>query len=1132
MNIHNISTIARYESKLLRRSWLFRIFAVLSLLVIVFFHLSTQSTAGWYSWVMVAMPSSFPFVNIYLFNIAQSVIAIFLAGSFLKRDKKLDTAEVIYVRPMSNADYIVGKTWGIIKVFVSLNIIALFIAGFMNLFASESPFALFPYFFYLITLSIPSLIFILVLSFVVMSIIRNQAVTFIIMLGFIGVTLSYLGNAEHGAFDFFALTIPNMFSDILGHTNLQLYLLQRLSYLFIGMGLLSFTIALVNRLPLHPKKNILLNTLGCLILLIGISGEYLYVNHFKQVENQRKLYTEKYKKYNEVNKVYLQYQDLVFAQENDKIKVHSHLRVQNRNHQEINKIILYLNPSLQIEELSRQGTEVPYKRDLQVIVMEQTLRPYESIELDIAYSGSIDGNICYLDITDEEYYDTQNGSNIFRFGKTYAFVQDKFTLLTPECLWYPTALPPVNPETPYNIRKNFSKYTLKVVQPGNRTVISQGVMTQSGDTILFQNKEQLPGLSLAIGDYEKKSITIDSLQIELYNFKGHDFFSSFFSSLSDTLPGFLRDIKSEYEMRKGRKYPYSKLVLAETPISFTGYARNWKGNSEQLQPELVFLPEYAATLPNSNFILAKKNMAQWQGRRGGRESMDEFEMDMRILRDFINTNFLSEETFQEDGNTFVNLLSRGWSGISKLNKFDLSSMYFNYAGSIYSPNFPILDIVMNTMLKQEENIQGRQFFRMFSGMGNDQRASAYLNGKSFEQAILDNTLSTEVFYEMMKLKGVYLRNYINSKLAANEFKEFMADFTKKYQFQEVNFTYLNSEFIRRFHFNLMDLIPTWYTANSTPRFIVKGIDADQIEMDDYTKYIVKFSIHNPTNVEGVITVNVEEGGGMFPGGPRGGRGRMAQMESKPAKNYIIGPQAYKEIRILCDERPSALTIMTNIAQNLPSIIRQHFAKVTTTSSDTTSGMFDTDATLFTFNPKEITVDNEDPGFRIIESNQKNKLQSLFRKESEDKYKNLNSWMPPSRWTATVGTNYYGDYINSVMYKKAGNGSNKAEWTTQIQIPGFYEVFVYSADLPFFGWHRGRSEEKKTQYYTVKHDDGEEEIAVETEGGPRQQGWNTLGTFYFSAGEAKVTLSDKGSTPDQIIFADAVKWVYTNNNKQK
>lgn len=46
----------------------------------------------------------------------------------------------------------------------------------------------------------------------------------------------------------------------------------------------------------------------------------------------------------------------------------------------------------------------------------------------------------------------------------------------------------------------------------------------------------------------------------------------------------------------------------------------------------------------------------------------------------------------------------------------------------------------------------------------------------------------------------------------------------------------------------------------------------------------------------------------------------------------------------------------------------------------------------------------------------------------------------------------------------------------------------------------------------------------------RQGWMTLGSFYFSQGEAKITLSDKGSGSNQIIFADAVKWVYTNNNK--
>ena len=82
--------------------------------------------------------------------------------------------------------------------------------------------------------------------------------------------------------------------------------------------------------------------------------------------------------------------------------------------------------------------------------------------------------------------------------------------------------------------------------------------------------------------------------------------------------------------------------------------------------------------------------------------MEDIDVEMNVIRDFTRRVLLSEETFQEDGNTFVNMFSGEWSGTSKLNKYDLSSMYFNYAGSIYSQNFPIIDIVMNTMLKQEE----------------------------------------------------------------------------------------------------------------------------------------------------------------------------------------------------------------------------------------------------------------------------------------------------------------------------------------------------------------------------------------------------------------------------------------------
>ena len=135
MNLHNINTIARYEVKLLQRSWLFRIFAILALLLITgytLWYLTPLLNGAETQWPRRAVSSQMPFTANALYSIAQSIIVIFLAGSFLKRDKKLDTAEVIYVRPMSNADYIVGKTWGIVRVFLTLNVITLLFTAFFN----------------------------------------------------------------------------------------------------------------------------------------------------------------------------------------------------------------------------------------------------------------------------------------------------------------------------------------------------------------------------------------------------------------------------------------------------------------------------------------------------------------------------------------------------------------------------------------------------------------------------------------------------------------------------------------------------------------------------------------------------------------------------------------------------------------------------------------------------------------------------------------------------------------------------------------------------------------------------------------------------------------------------------------
>ena len=191
--ISNIQSVAKYESKLLIRSWFFRVFTVLAVTIITFFNFQlfvSEDSGGF--WIATAIPSNIPYLILLLLNTGQAVIAIFLASDFLKRDKKLDTSEVFYVRPLSNAEYVIGKIWGNLRVFLLLNLIIMAITAAFNLTLGEVDWM--AYLLYFLLISVPTLIFIIGLAIFLMLVLKNQALTFVLLLGYIGLTVFYLSS--------------------------------------------------------------------------------------------------------------------------------------------------------------------------------------------------------------------------------------------------------------------------------------------------------------------------------------------------------------------------------------------------------------------------------------------------------------------------------------------------------------------------------------------------------------------------------------------------------------------------------------------------------------------------------------------------------------------------------------------------------------------------------------------------------------------------------------------------------------------------------------------------------------------------------------------------------------------------
>jgi len=139
--------------------------------------------------------------------------------------------------------------------------------------------------------------------------------------------------------------------------------------------------------------------------------------------------------------------------------------------------------------------------------------------------------------------------------------------------------------------------------------------------------------------------------------------------------------------------------------------------------------------------------------------------------------------------------------------------------------------------------------------------------------------------------------------------------------------------------------------------------------------------------------------------------------------------------------------------------------------------------------------------------------------TRDKYVGFNTWRAPRTWKATTNSSFFGEFIRSAHFIRSGDGSKKATWNIPIKGDGTYEVFTHLIKQN----QRGRrdSQDQGGEYtYTVYHNGEKEEVIIELKS--IDNGWNSLGSFYFSGDSAKVELGNKSSA--QVVVADAIKLV--------
>ncbi len=1122
ISFHNISSIAKYERKTLFRSWFFRIFSILSLLVLFMMNLGMVSDAGNASWIFRAVPTAIPYFNLLILNVAQAIIAVFLASDFLKRDKKLDTTEVIYMRSMTNGEYVIGKTLGNIQVFMILNIAILLVALVFNLTLSNTRVPWVSYPVYLLLISIPTLVYIMGLSFLLMSLIRNQAVTFVIILGYIGITLFMIQGAYYYVFDYMAFNIPMLQSDIVGFGNLATILGHRGIYFCLGAGFIFLTIFLLKRLPQSESMTWLSVVFSVLFIGAGIYLAFNHINRFVRNDHLRASALELNNRYAALPVADVSRHSLILRHQGETIGADALLVAVNNNDVAMDSLVFSLNPGLEISALKMDGREAAYDRKLQLAVvdLEEPLAPGDSVKMEVSYAGTIDEAFCFLDISKEKQQQ-KFGEFVINVDKRYAFVTPGYVLLTREANWYPeTGVTYTSRYFGWN-RLWFTDFTLRVETDTVLKALSQGdLLVEAPGKYLFTNKQPLTQISLVIGDYVNRKIAAGGVEFGIWHLRGHDTFSQALPEITDTIPALIEEQFRDFQRTFNLEYPFSKLSLVEVPAQFKPYDRTWTLQQETVQPEQILLQEKGYLLNDLDVKSQIKRQKKWNEREG--RSLTDKEYQITAL-----LNILGNFTREGGRPVFRRTAGQVFQAQESGNPYYVFPQFYYFSNHIRSDRWPVTNLILEAYLKSQSNNMAPMWMRNISGLSEDEMANIALQDHSFEEMLKDKE-QEYLIDNLMKLKGDALFTMIQAKVGEAQFAGFLRDQLRENRFRVIHFDSLDQALRKDFDVTIAPYMDNWFKDKRLPGFLISPINAVNTKSEDQIRTMISFSASNTSEVDGVVRLTFRLGG--F----GGGRSRMMMRGgSNPDDNInkLLSLKAgeTKKVSYLFDSEPRGLTINTLTSKNIPQTLEQFFRKVEEDlKAAPVEGEEVTDIPVSLLQPNEILVDNEDPGFSFTVSDRKSLLHRLIVRENETplKYSGLNNWRPPLAWTNTTNSAFYGDYVRSAHYIKSGPGDQRVTWILPVTESGYYDLFAYvnpgvgrgRGYGPGMG--RGGSDEKGEYHFYISHDDGETEQTLQINSA--ETGWNSLGSYYFSAENAKVELSNQSAL--RMVIADAIKLV--------
>ena len=1119
MSLTKIKNISFYESKCVFNSKVFQIssifiFGMLSLYNYYYFIYCQK----WPFWTLRCIPSSLPYSNLLLFGLFQPVLIFFTATNISSEQKFYNYVNTIHVRPVSNAEYVFGKALGVLAPFFLLNIVVCCIPLLYNtVFLDDVPVNINVYIYYLFILSIPSMVFSLGFFYIVTFLVRNNAISILILLGLGVCSNLFFGDRLYCLFDYYGLYTPLLYSGFVGFGNLGEIIMYRSIYFLMGSGFICLSVFLFRRLPQKQNLRYFFTLLSAICFFSVIALVTLIIG--KQYSNQilRKEIVELSNKVSKLPQVSIKECTLDVLHKGKTLDVTAHLIFENTSESKVKHYYFSLNPGFKINKIVNDNNdrEIEFNREHHILSIDASsfLLPGESDSLRIHYSGKIDKEACYADI-EEERREPNSRFFLYLYNNCFSFITPDYVLLTYENNWYPVAGVPSNLQKSHN--RDFVNFKLTVTTKKELTAISQGAVEHKDEGVYtFKPDFPLNEISLVIGDYEKRSVTVDDVSYNLFTKTGHDYFAQYFSEVGEKITDEIRAQKARFENKIEMDYPFKRLSLIEVPLQFHYYERYWTITPGTVHPEQIFLPEkgfqsvYSDFKVLHNFRSKKytKQEIQIQGFNSFFSSMittdSEFNKRNRVkrLRDFFELPFrLSARPV-----------------IYAEYRYCITPNYYYYIHGIQSAEYNLF----NTIIEYYIYNKSQYYQGSYYALSEEVRACLALSKYNHYTEYLQNSNDIYSAQTIINLKKDQLVGFIDSGIHDFKFHKILYDYLSDNKFQNIDLNDFAKYFKECSGTDFYSVLNKWENQTGLPKFDVYDIVCFETLIDNHESYVFHFKVHNTTNNDGIIQLISHQHY----------RSTYPEDSDYPLEYIYLKGNRAKEINLIFQRIPS-IKLNTNISLNIPNtyFIEYYLEKNKKGKiSDFIIGERIIDSPDKTIFSNEIIVDNEDKNFTIINKTRKSLVKRLLIKESEEEYIEFLPHYPPSSWRLAVGINFYGQ-TSTAYVKKPGNGDYKAKWQIELSDNALYDIYYHVPKRKTYNLMIGNETSQHKYYGKVNMEIYNNDKLIDNinaDIGESEKEWFFLGSYTFSKGKTALILTDK--TDGMVVFADAVKWVKKNGS---